>query len=529
MSQASEPVDDPSATSESGHGVIEGSKIGITIAVMCASFMALLDISIVNVALNDIRASFGTPLEQISWVSTGYMIANVVVIPMTGWFQRRFGYRRYFAASILLFGIASTLCGLSWNLPSLVVFRVLQGLGGGAIIPTAQSILFARYPHKQHGLAQAMFGIGAVSAPLFGPTVGGYLIEWWSWHWIFLVNVPVVLLAVAMAWTSIREPRWQPSRDRVDRQGIVLLIIGMGALQYVLEEGNRDGWLDSSTIVVLSAVAAIALVTFVVHELEERHPIVDLRVFANRSYAAATGLNFAVGMALFAANFLYALFCGAVMHYTALDIGFLFLKGSLISLVLLPIVGVSLTRIDSRLLIFVGGLTMLASLLYNGRLTNLADEHAMLVPLFIRACGLGFIFAPLNVAALSNMRADARGNAAGLFNLTRELGGSIGTAWMSTMITRDTKEHMTALASHVSLLDPITQEQLALVRANLAGKVADAHAAAIGVLGLRTSQQALVRAFNDGFLQLMLVFGVALACVVFVRRPSSVAADVGGH
>src|SRR3954466_12231847 len=179
---------------------VTGSKKAITFVVMMAALMALIDITIVNVALNDIRASFATPIYQIGWVSTGYMMANIVVIPMTGWFQRRFGYKRYFAGSVALFTLASALCTLSWNLPSLVLFRMLQGLGGGAIIPTAQSILFARYPREQHGMAAGLFGLGAITGPLLGPSIGGYLIEWSSWHWIFLVNIPVGIAVAALAW-----------------------------------------------------------------------------------------------------------------------------------------------------------------------------------------------------------------------------------------------------------------------------------------------------------------------------------------
>jgi DHA2 family multidrug resistance protein len=511
-------------------GTIAGSKLGITVAVMCASMMAVLDISIVNVALNDIRASFGTPLDQIAWVSTGYMMANVVVIPMTGWFQRRFGYRRYFASSILLFGLASVLCGMAWNLPSLVAFRVLQGMGGGAIIPTAQSILFARYPRQQHGLAQAMFGLGAVTAPLLGPTVGGYLIDVASWHWIFLINVPFVILAVTLGWSSIDEPSYRPRRDPVDRAGIALLVVGMASLQYVLEEGNRDGWLESTTILVLSATAAIALVTFVVHEAETLHPVVDLHVFRNRSYTAATGINFMVGMTLFSANFLFSLYCGAVMHYTAWDIGMLFLKGSAIQLLLLPIIGKLLGRFDPRPMILYGGLMMVWSLVVNSHLTQLADGTAMLVPVFIRACGLGFIFAPLNVTALSDLPDAQRGNAAGLFNLTRELGGSIGTAWMSTMLDRHAKAYFTALAAHVSVYDPTTMTQLAQLQASVTGRSADARAAAVSILGERLSAQALVRAFEQGFVQLALAFAAAVVLVLLLRRPSlRSGADTGAH
>src|SRR5580704_15791620 len=220
-------------------GIVKGPKAAITAIVMLAAVMAMIDISIVNVALTDIRASFGTPIDEIGWVSTGYMMANIVVIPMTGWFQRRFGFRAYFSTSVLLFTAASALCGLAWNLPSLVMFRVLQGMGGGAIIPTAQAILFQRYPREQHGMAAALFGLGAITGPLLGPTIGGYLIEWSSWHWIFLVNVPVGIAVAALAWNVLREPGFVSDRRPIDGIGIALLATGMPALQYVLEEGNR--------------------------------------------------------------------------------------------------------------------------------------------------------------------------------------------------------------------------------------------------------------------------------------------------
>src|SRR3954463_1785168 len=227
---------------------VSGSKIGITAVVMTAALMAMIDITIVNVALNDIRASFGTPIDQIGWVSTGYMMANIVIIPMTGWVQRRFCYKKYFAGSIALFTLASALCGLAWNLPSLVLFRALQGLGGGAIIPTAQSILFARYPQREHGMAAAMFGLGAITGPLLGPTIGGYLIEWSSWHWIFLVNVPIGIAVGLLIPRVVHEPGFEPDRRPIDLPGIALLAVGMASLQYVLEEGNREGWGDSNLI-----------------------------------------------------------------------------------------------------------------------------------------------------------------------------------------------------------------------------------------------------------------------------------------
>lgn len=499
---------------------ITGSKAGITIAAMAGALMAVLDISIVNVALSDIRASFGTPLDQIAWVSTGYMMANVVVIPMTGWLQRRFGFRKYFTFSVLMFTASSLLCGLAWNLPSLVMFRIMQGMGGGAIIPTAQSLLFARYPREEHGMAGALFGLGAVTGPLLGPTVGGMLIDAASWHWVFLINLPVGLFAAYMAWRHIEQKDFKPATEPVDRPGIALLAVGMASLQYVLEEGNREDWFASRTITVLAVIAAAALVTFIVHELETPRPVVDLRVFGNRSYSAATGVNFLIGTALFSGGFLYSLFCGAVMHYSALDIGLLFLKGSAIQIAIMPIIGRFGNKLDPRMMVAFGIAGMCLSLYTNGQLTNRLDEGALILPVFIRACSMGFIFVPMSVIALSDLPPERRGNAAGLFNLTRELGGSIGTAWMSSALTRSTQLNATLLTSHVDAYSQVTQEQLGGIQGMLAGRVFDPVSAVYGIMNLRIGTQALVRAFNANFTTLAFLFACSLGLVLLLKKPA---------
>ena len=511
-------------------GTIAGSKLWITIAVMSAALMAVLDISIVNVALSDIRASFGTPIDQIAWVSTGYMMANIVVIPMTGWFQRRFGFRRYFAVSILVFTFASALCGLAWNLPSLVAFRVLQGMGGGAIIPTSQGILFARYPKEEHGMAGALFGLGAVTGPLLGPTVGGYLINAASWHWIFLINVPLGLICAFLAFKHIEEPGYVKSEEPIDKFGIGLLIVGMASLQYVLEDGNRDGWFESTTILVLSGVAAVSLITFVVHELETDNPVVDLRVFLNVSYAASTGINFLVGTALFSSTFLFSLYCGSVMHYTALDIGLLFLKGSFIQLPLMILIGRFSNKLDGRYLVALGIAGMCVSLWLNGHLSMQADARAMISPIFARSCALGFVFVPLSVIALTDLKPSQRGNAAGLFNLTRELGGSIGTAWMSTALDEHTHVYAASMRERVDIYNPIAREQMSAIQGTVGSRAWDATSSALSVLNLRVSAQALVRAFNDGFITLTFVFAGSLVLVLFLKRVrAGTPAPAGAH
>lgn len=510
-------------------GNVAGSKAGITFVVMCAALMALVDITIVNVALNDIRASFGTPIDQIGWVSTGYMMANVVVIPMTGWFQRRFGFKRYFAASILLFTFASAMCGLSWNLPSLVVFRAIQGLGGGAIIPTAQTILFARYPKEEHGLAGGLFGLGAVTGPLLGPTIGGYLINWSTWHWCFLVNVPLGILAAILCLRFIEEPGFEPSKAKIDVFGIVLLAVGMASLQYALEEGNRDGWTESTLIVVLFAVAATSLVTFVVHELETPHPVVDLRIFKNRTYAASTGINLMMGLALFSGNFLFALYCGAVLRYQALDIGKVFLYSGAFQIFLMPLVGRFGGKIDARKMLAVGITGVALSLFMNAHLTERSGFGDLVQSMFVRSLSLAFVFIPISVVALSDIPAPQRGNATGLFNLTRELGGSIGTAWMGLLVDRATTRNAAYLAENVTPYNPLTQETIGAVRGSLGTQTYTADLVPESILAFKVKLQALVLAFQSGFLHATAVFLSCLVLLLLLKKPRPGPAAPGAH
>lgn len=499
-------------------GSITGNKAGITFVVMVAALMALVDITIVNVALNDIRASFGTPLDQIGWVSTGYMMANIIVIPMTGWFQRRFGFRRYFAVSLLIFTTASALCGLSWNLTSLVLFRALQGLGGGAIIPTAQTILFARYPKAQHGMAGGLFGLGAVTGPLLGPTIGGYLIDWSTWHWCFLVNVPLGITCAILALRFIEEPGFRASKAPIDVVGISLLAVGMASLQFVLEEGNREGWFEDPTITVLSTVALTALVTFVVHELETEHPIVDLRVFASRTYAAGTGINLLMGLALFSGNFLFALFCGSVLRYNALEIGKVFLVSGMFQVVLMPLVGRFGGKVDQRLLLVLGIGGVALSLWMNSHLTERSGFGDLVSSMFVRSVALAFLFIPISVITLSDLPADKRGNGTGLFNLTRELGGSIGTAWMGLSLDRGSKIHGSYLAESVTAYSPFTQEQYGSIRGSLGAQTTSSELVPETVLAMKVKLQALVLTFQEGFLEATLVFLGCFVLLLFLRK-----------
>lgn len=436
---------------------ITGPKLPITIAAMSAALLALLGIAIVNVAFTDISASFGTPLDQIAWVSTGYAMANVTIIPMSGWFQRRFCFKRYFAASIVHFTVASVLCGTAWSLPSLVGFRVLQGIGGGAIIPTAQSILFGRDTKAERGLAGALFGLGAITGPLLSPSIGGLLVEHGSWHLVFLVNIPIGLLAVGLTLWYFEEPGFEASRDPVDRFGIVLLALGMVALQFVLEEGNSEGWLESDCIVFAGIVAVAALVTFVVHELETRYPVVDL-----------------------------------------------------------PLAGRLVGKVDARILIALGIGGVAVSLFLNGQLTTASDTAGLTLPIFVRSTFLDFAFVPLQVVAMSEVQPHQQGSAAGMFNLTRELGGTIGTAWMSTALANHGALYERTMASRVSVASDAARAQLAMLMRDPGAATSDALAATYRLLDGSIAREALVRSFGDGFTELALLFRVSLGLLALL-------------
>jgi DHA2 family multidrug resistance protein len=497
---------------------VVGNKAAITAAAMIAALMAFLDISIVNVALSDIRASFGTPIDQLGWITTGYMTANVIVIPTTGWLQRRLGYRRALTAAIVVFVVASALCGTATSLPSLVTFRVLQGIGGGAIIPIAQSVLLARYPRTEHGRASALIGIGSVAGPLLGPTVGGHLIDVASWHWIFLVNIPLGLLAAVLCWTHIREPGFVPTRDPVDRYGIALLVIGMACLQYVLEEGHRERWFESGLVVALSAAAAITLVTFVVHERETRFPIVDLSIFRNRSYRIGSAINALFGVSLFSGSYLFSLYCGTIIRYDAIHIGLLFMVPGVVQLLTMPLVGRLSRRVDLRLLLGFGISMMAFSLWLTSRMNGQAGFWDLAVPQLVRFLSPAFIFIPLMMLTLSSLTEKERGNATGLFNVTRELGGSIGTAWLSTQLDARSHRYADSLASHIDVYSARTASELVTLRNAVGGLGEQTRLRALAIIEGRIEMQALSRAFNDCFLFMAMAIASGLLLVALLGR-----------
>jgi DHA2 family multidrug resistance protein len=391
--------------------------------------------------------------------------------------------------------------------------------------------LFARYPKKEHGMAAAMFGLGAITGPLLGPTIGGYLIEISSWHWIFMVNVPIGIVATMLTFRFVRQPGFVPPQGaeaRVDVLGIVLLGVGMASLQYVLEEGNREGW-DSLLILVLGAVAAVSLITFIVHELETDQPVVDLRVFGQRSYTAGTGLNFLTGFALFAGSYMFSLFAGSVIHYSALDIGKVFLVSGVVSIFVMPLMGKLAPKMDARILLMMGVLIVAGSQVVASQLTQAAGFWDMVRPNMIRSLGLGFIFIPVSVLALSDLPAHQRGSATGLFNLTRELGGSLGTALMGMLVSDDMKRFGSYLGENINVYNPLVQENLSQTAMTVGSQTFQRDLVAESLLKLKVANQAMVLSFENGFRWTALAMALGVVLVLLLKRPQGGAAPVDAH
>lgn len=429
---------------------IIGNKWLISLPVMLAALTAVLDSSIVNVALPNMQSSFGSSVDEIDWIITGYLISNVIVIPATGWLSGTFGLRRYFIASQVVFLVGSVLCGLSWNLNSLVFFRILQGIGGGAILPVSLTILLEAFPPEELAMAGALYGVGAVLGPAIGPTLGGFLTDTFSWPAIFFINIPLVLLSIVLTQMFVREANAPQGAGKIDFLGLGSVAVWLGTLQVVLQEGEKNGWFDSPLILALSAISLVSFVTFIYAELTVERPLINIRIFKDKDFAAGSLAGALVGATLFGSVFIIPLFAGTLLHYTALQIGLLLLPTSLVSLVLFPVAGQLGQRIDPRIMMAAGALLMCASMLANGFLTLQYSFTDIMVLQLLRGAALPFLFTSIGQLALTKLAPAQKADASSLYNLTRTLGGSIGIALIGTMIVDRQKFHFERFGESVS-------------------------------------------------------------------------------
>jgi DHA2 family multidrug resistance protein len=468
----------------------------ITITVMLGLIMAIIDSTIVNVALNTIGGNLGAEVDEVSWVATGYILANVCVMPLNGWLTAYLGRKQFYAASLALFTVASFFCGTATSITQLIIYRVIQGIGGGALQPTAQSILFESYPPERRGTAMAIFGVGAMVGPAVGPTLGGYIVDNASWPLIFYINIPIGIIAFLMTLAYIPNPKFiKKPESGIDWTGLGLLTAGLASLQYVLERGEHDEWYSSRTITTLTVVAVVALVWFVIKMLRERHPLVDLQPFRLRSYTIGNIIGIITGFGLFGTALILPLFFQTLLNFTAFDTGMALLPGAAATAVSMFLVGRLLNFIDARASIAFGMLVFALSCWQLGGLNTNAGYWDVFWPRLIQGFALGFIFVPLSTVTLSEVPMAEMAGATGVYTLVRQIGGSFGIAILTTLLT-----HQTAVAWNV-----------------LASSVTQSHGYSVGALTQMVAQQSSMIAYNYLFEVTAIVFVVATPLVFFIR------------
>jgi MFS transporter, DHA2 family, multidrug resistance protein len=479
----------------------------ITITVMLGLIMAIIDSTIVNVALNTIGGNLGASVDEVSWIATGYILASVVVMPLNGWLTAYLGRKRFYAASLALFTVASLLCGTATNITQLVIYRVIQGIGGGALQPTAQAIMFETYPPDKRGNAMAIFGLGAMVGPAIGPLLGGYIVDNASWPLIFYINIPIGIVAFLMTMMFIPNPKYiERPKAGLDWIGLGLMTTGLASLQYVLERGEHDDWYDSSTIAILTVVSVVALALFIWRMLRERHPLVNLQVFRHSSFTIGNILGIISGFGLFGTALILPLFFQTILGFTAFDTGLALLPGALSTAVSMIIVGRLLNRIDARASIAFGFLVFGFSTWMLGGLTTDAGFWDVFWPRLIQGFGLGFLFVPLSTVSLGDIPNSEMAGATGVYTLVRQIGGSFGIAILTTLLV-----HQTAVAWNV-----------------LASGVTQTHGYSVGALTSMVAQQSSMIAYNYLFRVTAIVFALAAPLVLFIKvKPRTVKAQAG--
>jgi DHA2 family multidrug resistance protein len=487
----------------------------IASSVMLATFMVVLDSSVANVALPHIAGSLSASTDESTWVLTSYLVANAIMLPASGWIARRIGRKRLLIYSILVFTAASLLCGVAVDMPMLIMARVLQGLGGGGMQPLAQSILLESFPPQKHGTAMAVYGMGIVVAPVIGPTLGGWITDSYSWRWIFYINLPVGLLALFMVNLFIEDPPYLRHRFKgtIDFFGFGLMAVWLGAMQLVLDKGQEADWFEANWIRLVAAISAAAFVGFIVRELTSREPIVQLRILLNRNFSMGTLIATLYGFALYGVTALLPLFLQTQLGYSALDSGLAVSPRGLGSLLAMGVVGILVNYVDGRILLALGFAGFAYSTVLLSHINLSISMGSVAVPNFLNGFAGGFIFVPLTTMTMSMLRKQEIGNAAGIYNLMRNIGGSIGIATVTAFLVRGAQAHQNYLAANVTSTSPTAMAALQGLQAKFfagGASASNAQLDALGALYRSIQQQAALLAYADNF---RLLAYLSLVCV----------------
>lgn len=491
------------------------------------AFMAVLNIQIVNASLADIQGAIGAGIDDGGWISTAYLIAEIVVIPLTGWLSQVFSLRKYLITNALLFLVFSVACAFAASLGQMIVLRAIQGFTGGVLIPMAFTLVITLLPKAKQPIGLALFAMSATFAPAIGPTIGGYLTENWGWQYIFYVNLVPGALMVGMLWFSLdRQPTHLALLSKGDWPGIVSMAVGLAALQTVLEEGNQDDWFGSPFILRLAIVAAVSLSLFVWVELTSSHPLLNLRLLVRRNFGFGVLANFLLGTALYGSVFILPVYLARIQGYNAEQIGMVLAWTGLPQLLLIPLVPRLMQRFDVRLVIAIGFALFAASNFMNVGMTASYASDQLFWPNIVRAIGQALVFAPLSAIATSGIEKENAGSASALFNMTRNLGGAVGIALLQTFLTKREQYHSNVLVQSVSLFEEATRSRIERLTAYfLSHGVSDhalsAHKAVIAI-ALRVRQQAYVMAFSDTFFLLGIGLVIALAATLLLKKPGHI-------
>ena len=498
--------------------------------VALAAFMEVLDISIANVSLQHIAGSLAASQDESTWILTSYLVTNAIVLPVSGWLSSVLGRKRFYMACIAGFGVSSLFCGLAPNLMLLILFRAIQGLTGGGLQPSSQAILADNFPPQQRGMAFAFYGIAVVFAPAIGPTLGGWITDNFSWRWVFLINVPVSVMLFFLIDVMISDPAHlvaeraarQRQRLNIDYLGFGLLVLGLGCLQIVLDRGQEDDWFSSSFITTAAVISAAAVAALVLWELRRDDPIVDLRLLRNPSFAVANLLMFMLGFILMGSTALLPLYVQALLGYTATDAGMVLSPGGFALMLLMPVIGRLVSKVDGRYLIAFGLSVSALALFGLTRIDLEADFWTIADLRIVQALGIGFLFIPISTIAYVGLPPEKNNNASALINLARNLGGSIGIAALITVLAQRAQYHQNMLVEHIGPYATRYRDMAASLQARMAhhgGSPAGALHKAQAIIGNMVQQQAQLLSYLDDFLILAVIFAVLVPLVFLIKKP----------
>jgi DHA2 family multidrug resistance protein len=508
----------------------------IAMTVTLATFMEVLDTSIANVALPHIAGNLSITQDEAAWVLTSYLVANAMVLPISAWLSTKFGRKRFYMTCVVLFGVSSLMCGLAPNLGMLVFFRILQGLGGGGLAPTEQAILADTFSPEKRGQAFSVYAMAVVVAPVIGPTLGGYITDNFSWRWLFLINVPVAILSLVLSSRMLEDPPFLAEMRKkifkVDYIGLGLIVIGIGALQIVLDKGERDDWFASNLIVTLSIVAAVGLIAALIWEYYQPHPVFDVRLFKSRNFSVACLMMFMLGAALYGATVLIPQLLQTLMGYTAQQAGMVLSPGGLVIIATMPLIGRIVGKMDARWLIVFGfGSTALA--LYHMTSWTLdIDFHTAMMYRIYQSIGLGFLFVPIQTLCYVGVPQEKNNNVSGMTNLARNLGGSIGISSISMIVSRRAQYHQSVLSAHTSQYDAIYQQNvsgLAQTFQTLGSDISHATQMAHQMIYGNMVRQATMLGYIDAIYVFALICAIMAPAAFLMQKSKGGVRTRGGH